>query len=169
MNDRDHGQKPRRYYSEQGRNYIPHNIPGNPDVRYDQRKRNNYRPNYHDPYYPQPRYQDGPKDGQYPPYRRYEKENFRYQQRFDSRRQLPQEDKPFPNERRHDSYQQMPKEQPKQFVNTYQSKPPLNNSSEDPLAGKIEGAIFLITEQKKANQVIGLYQAPTHKLHEQWD
>lgn len=163
MNGRENGpQQSRRYYQDNGRNYPPHNWNSNSDFqRYDRKNRNN--PNFrnssyrgYDPYWQQPRYQDNPNDSNgYNNYRRFEKDNYRYPPRFDQRRQY-QEDKPvFEYHRQQDQI--------------YPSQSKSSLSSEDQLRAKIDEAIYIVSEQKKMNQVTGIYQAPVHALQDQWD
>ena len=51
----------------------------------------------------------------------------------------------------------------------YPSQSKSSLSSEEQLRVKIDEAIYIVSEQKKMNQVIGIYQAPVHSLPNQWD
>lgn len=166
MNGRDNGtQQSRRYYQDAGRNYPPHNWSSSSDFQRYDRNKNRNNPNFrtssyrgYDPYYQQPRYQDSVSDQNgYNSYRRFEKDNYRGgypPPRFDQRRQS-QEDKPVFEYHR------------QQQIYPSQSKSSL--SSDDQLRSKIDEAIYIVSEQKRMNQVIGIYQAPVHTLTDQWD
>lgn len=165
MNGRDNVGNPqsRRYYQDTGRNYPPHNWNPNPDFqRYDRKNRTNNNNNFrssnyrgYDPYWQQSRYQDNVSDPNgYANYRRFEKDNYRYPPRFDQRRQS-QEDKPIFEYHR------------QQQIYPSQSKSSL--SSDDQLRAKIDEAISIVSEQKKMNKVLGIYQAPVHSIPNQWD
>ena len=162
MNGRDNGNpQSRRYYQDAGRNYPSHNWNPNSDFqRYDRKNRNsnNFRPtNYreYDPYYQQPRYQDSINNpNAYSNYRRFEKDNYRYPPRFDQRRQNQEEKPIFEYHRQQQNY-------PPQVKSSL--------STEEQLRSKIDEAICIVSEQKRMNQVLGIYQAPVHSLPSHWD
>ena len=151
LNTSSSGGQPRRYFSDQSRNYSSShaNWGSNPDFQrnYERKnQRNGYRGGYraYDSNWQNSKHHDNESNG-----RRFEKD-FR-PPRFND----------------HYRYDGQKAEQQNQQLQPQQSYPKL--SPEDQFKTDLENSIYIVSEQNRLNQLIGLYQAPYHDIEDPWD